>query len=194
MPGIELQIDTTSVAILADAFGANMEQMQAAEVRALNKTMKWVRTHSVRAVSKEMKVAAKLVRQRIRAFKATRRHRIGKVWAGLEPIAAHRLGRTKQNRRGVRAGRHLFPGAFTADVGRGKLVVFKRTGEPKRQMKRGRYAKRNIKREPIERVELEMDQQAITDALDDLFAGANERFFEILRQELNYQVFVKGKK
>lgn len=189
---MELLIDTTRVAILADAFGANMKQMQAAEVRALNKTMRWVRTRAVRTVSKEMKVAAKLVRQRIADFKATRQRRVGKVWVGLRPIAAQRLGKVRQNRRGVRAGRHSFKGAFAVDTGRGNLAVFQRTGEPKRKMRSGRYAGKM--REPIERVELELDQQAVTDALDELFSGANTRFLKVLRQELKYQVFVKGKR
>lgn len=187
---MELVIDTHRVVILADAFGATMKQMEAAEVRALNKTVNWVRSKAVRSVAKEMKVAAKLVRQRIAAFKATRRKRYGKVWAGLKPIAAHRLGKVKQTRRGVRAGRHSFTGAFAANTGRGKQAVFQRTGEPKRKMRTGRYAGKM--REPIELVELELDQQKVTDALEELFGSAQQRFFEVFKQELKYQVFVKN--
>jgi len=189
---MQLTIDTHGVVILADAFGASMKQMEAAEVRALNKTVNWLRSKAVQSVSKEMKVAAKLVRQRIAAFKATRRKRYGKVWAGLQPIAAHRLGAAKQTRKGVRAGRHSFDGAFVRTTENGKLTVFQRTGEPKRRMSKGRYAGKM--REPIERVELDLDQQAVTDALDELFGQAQQRFFTVLKQELKYQVFVKGKK
>lgn len=191
---MELLIDTTRVTILADAFGANMKQMQAAELRALNKTMSWLRTRTVRTVSKEMQIAAKVVRQRVRAFKASRRRRIGKVWAGLQPIAAHRLGSVKQLRKGVRAGRHVFDGAFALYSKRGSVAVFQRTGEPKRVTQRGRYAGTNIKREPIERVELELDKQKVRDAIDELFSSAQRRFLEVLKQELKYQVYVKNAK
>ncbi len=187
---MELVIDTSQVAILADAFGATMKQMEAAEIRALNKTMNWLRTHAVRAVSEETKIAAKVVRQRIRAFKATRRRRFGRVWAGLRPLAAHRLGAAKQLRRGVRAGRHVFEGAFVVATSKGKQVVFQRTGEAKRKMTKGRYAGKM--REPIERVDLDIDTEQVRDRLNDLFNEAQQRFFEVFRQELKYQVFVKN--
>lgn len=185
-----MQIDTSRVAILADAFGASIKQMRAAEVRALNKTMKWLRTHAVRAVSKEMKVAAKIVRQRIRAFKASRRRRVGRVWAGLQPLGVHRLGTVKKLRRGVRVGRHTFKGAFGVDTGKGKISVFQRTGESKRKMQRGSYTGKM--REPIERVDLDIDTDPVRDRLKELFGEAQRRFFEVFRQELKYQVYVKN--
>lgn len=185
---MRLDIDTSRVAMLADAFGANMKQMQAAELRALNKTMKWVRTRAVRAVSKEAKVAAKVVRQRIRAFKATKRNRIGRVWAGLAPISASRLGKARQLKRGgMRVGRYTFKGAFPGKDGKG---IFRRTGESKRRMKRGRYA--GQMREPIEAVKLDIDTSALRDRVTELFNEAQKRFFVVFRQELKYQVFVKN--
>lgn len=187
---MQMQIDTSRVVFLADAFGASIKQMQAAELRALNKTMSWLRTRAVRAVSKEMKVAAKVVRQRIRAFKASRARRYGRVWAGLQAIAAHRLGKIKKLRRGVRAGRHTFEGAFPVDTGKGKIAIFQRTGESKRKMRKGRYAGKL--REPIERVDLDIDTPTVRDALDELFTEAQQRFFVVFRQELKYQVNIKN--
>lgn len=190
---MQLDVDTSKVAILADAFGANIKQMKRAEVRALNKTMRWVLKNVVKQVGKEAKVAAKLIHQRVRAFKATTRNRRGRVWAGLKPIAAHRLGKVRQLKRGgVRAGRHKFDDSFVFTSKKGNVTVFQRTGESKRRMKKGRYAGTGVKREPIQRAELEMDTQKIRSILDEYFGQANAKFLELLRVELKYEVFVKN--
>lgn len=189
---MRLDVDTSRVALLADAFGANIKQMQAAELRALNKTMTWLRTHTVRAVSKETKVAAKILRQRVAAYKANRRNPRGRVWAGLDPIKARRLGRFRQLKRGVRMGRHVFEGAFLTAMQTGHTSIFERTGEAKRMMKRGRYAGKDIKREPIREVKLDINTDAVQDKIDAVFGEAQARFFIALRQELKYQVFIKN--
>lgn len=188
---MRLEVDTTRIAILADAFGANMKQMEAAELRALNKTMAWLRTRAVRAVSEEMKLAAHLVRQRVANYRATRRQKRGKVWAGLRAIEARRLGRFRQLKTGVRVGRHTFKGAFISAMDNGRTGIWERTGEAKRTTTKGRYAGTNTKREPIREVKIEMNQET-RDALAELFGQANERFFTVLRQELKYQVYVKN--
>lgn len=190
---MQVKINTTGIVTLADAFGATTKQMRKAEVRALNKTLRWVLKNVVRNISKEAKVAQKLIRQRVRAFKATARNRSGRVWAGLDPIAAHRLGKVRQLKRGgVRAGRHKFNDAFIHTSSRGNVTIFQRTGEAKRTTKRGRYAGTGIKREPVERVELELDNVNIREVLDEWFGKANKKFLQIFASELRYETVIKN--
>ncbi|MDZ7804334.1 phage tail protein [Thiohalophilus sp.] len=192
-PALSLDIDTQKIALLADAFGANIKQMRKAQIRALNKTMKWVRGKAVKAVAKELEIPQKIARQRVAAFRASARMPRGKVWSGLQPMKASRLGKVKQLKRGgVRAGRHVFDDAFAIQTRGGRYQVFRRTGEPKRETRRGRYAGTGIKREPVEFVELEWDTAQVLDILDDAYKQAPSRYFEILRQELKYEVFVKS--
>lgn len=192
-PALQIEVDATRIVRLADAFGANIKQMKAAQFRALNKTLRWVRGRSVKAISHELNIPQKLAKQRVAHFLAKRSSQHGRVYAGLNPISARRLGKVKQLKRGgVRVGRHKFDDAFAVDTGKGRLKVFRRTGEAKRKPTKGRYAGTGIKREPIEGVDLDVDINYVRDALDDVYSQAGERYFTILKQELKYEVFVKN--
>ena len=188
---MQLDIDTSGVAILANQMGANLKQMRAAELRALNKTMTWLAGRAARAMSQEAKIAVKIAKQRIRAYKASRSTLTGRAWVGLNPLPAHRAGQVKQQRKGARAGRHLFAGAFAVDTGKGKVAIFQRTGEAKRTMRRGAYRGSKIKREPIERVDIELDTPAVRSAIAAVFNGAQQRFWQVLQQELNFSTRVR---
>nr|BDD46291.1 hypothetical protein 11 [Gammaproteobacteria bacterium] len=192
MNGLELTINTAGVITLADSFGATAKQTRRAEVRALNKTMRWVLKNVVKQVGKEAKLPAKLIRQRIHVFKASAKKRSARIWAGLDPIPAHRLGKVKQLKRGgARAGRHTFRNAFVVGSISGKPVIFQRTGEAKRLTRKGRYAGTNIKREPLQVPKLALDTVSIRGVIDEWFGKANKRFLELFAAELRYEVFVK---
>jgi len=189
---MNFDIDTAGVIRLADAFGANIKQMRRAETRALNKSIKWGVGKIAREVGKEVKIPAKLIKQRVRGFKATRRKARARIYAGLNAIKAKRLGKVRQLKKGVRAGRHTFKGAFVTATSNAHTGIFERTGEKKRTMKSGSYAGKNVKREPIREVELDINTQSVTAIIDKWFGRIQERFFEIFKRELKYEVFVKA--
>ena len=190
---MQVDIDTSRIAVLADSFGASIKQMRKAEVRALNKTLRWVVKNIIKNIGREAKLPAKLLRQRIRAFKATTRNRSGRVWAGLQPLMAHRLGAVRQMKRGgVRAGRHRFDNAFVHTTSNNKLIVFQRTGEAKRLMKKGRYADTRIKREPVDKAKLDLHTSDVQKVVNEWFGKAQAQFFIVFKRELNYEVFVKN--
>lgn len=189
---MRFDIDTAGVIRLADAFGANIKQMRRAETRALNKTLRWGIKNIAKELGKEIKIPAKLIKQRIRGFKATRRKARARIYAGLNAIKAKRLGKVRQLKKGVRAGRHTFKGAFITATSNAHTGIFERTGEKKRAMKSGSYAGTNVKREPIREVELDINTQSVTAIIDKWFGRIQEQFFVILKGELRHEVFGKA--
>ena len=119
--------------------GATAEQVKRALRSTLRKMASWVKTRSVRGLSKELKVQQKAIRRRLRSLKARPTADGGaqiKIWYGLDPIALINLG-ASQNRRGVRAaGGRFVPGAFIAPGKGGKMQVFKRVGKARLPIKK----------------------------------------------------------
>ena len=60
----------------------------AAQRRAINKTIRWLRTHIARAVGKQERIAIGAVRQRLRAYPVISGDMRGKLWFGINAIEA----------------------------------------------------------------------------------------------------------
>lgn len=71
-----------------------------AQRRAINKTLGWLRTHIARAVGQKERIAVRAVRQRLIAYPVRGSGTQGKLWFGINPIEASRIGRPRQERRG----------------------------------------------------------------------------------------------
>lgn len=144
--------------------------------RALRKTGVWIKSQTAKAVSREARIPQKLLRQRLYYFLRSRD--TGKVWLGLNALAADRLGTPRQTRTGVTVARHQFKSAWiyrtnhnnAADGNTGK--VFQRVGR---------------KRLPYERVKVDWDQAGAA-AFHEAAARAEERLLVILRQEVSYEL------
>ncbi|QND83770.1 Uncharacterized protein ChrSV_1543 [Chromobacterium vaccinii] len=155
--------------VLALSAGLREEAIRQAWRRALRKTGEWVKTHVARQLSGELKIPAKVLKQRLYFF--LRSLMEGKVWLGINPLEAARLGRVRQTRTGVTAGRHRFPGAWVMKY-RDPNGVYRRTGS-----ERGHYAK----------VMFEWD-----DAAERVFrqvaAQAEARLLVVLEQEIRWEL------
>jgi len=189
---MRLLVNTDEVELVAQEFGATMRQIDVARIRALNKSLRWARGRLIRALGAEARVVLKVIRQRVKLYKASRRDPSGRIWVGLEPLSANRLGKARQLKRGgVRAGRHLFGDAFLAKPpGQNNLTVFARTGDDPRKMTKGRYEGK--KREPIEKVELDLDSGENRRLVDEWFDKVHERFQKTFVQEIKYEVVIKN--
>ncbi|MGC0151888.1 hypothetical protein ACPRNU_05455 [Chromobacterium vaccinii] len=155
--------------VLALSAGLREEAIRQAWRRALRKTGEWVKTHVARQLAGEVKIPVKLIKQRLYFF--LRSLMQGKVWLGINPIEAGRLGKVRQTRAGVTAGRHRFPGAWVMKY-RDPNGVYRRTGND-----RGLY----------EKVRFEWD-----DAAERVFrrvAGeAEARLLVVLEQEIRWEL------
>lgn len=88
----------------------------AAQRRAINKTLGWLRTHIARAVGKQERIAIGAVRQRLRAYPVSGGTMRGKLWFGVNAIEASRIGKARQTRAGVSVAGRRYQGAFFKQV------------------------------------------------------------------------------
>lgn len=167
MPRLSVCVDVSAVQNVARDLSATA--MQNAWRRTVRKTANWIKGQTVKAVSAETGIAQHVLRRRVRFY---HRPKDAKVWLGLNPLNAHRLGRVRQTRRGVTAGRQHFPGAWVMKKKGPQGPVFRRVGS-------GRL--------PIERVAFDWDAPGEA-AFRDVCARAGERLLVIFRQEVNYEL------
>lgn len=69
--------------------------------------------------------------------KGSQKGATGKVWIGTKPIKSAYLGKLTQDRRGTRAGKHYYPGAFIPNLKSGHRGAFKRK-DPATRWSKGR--------------------------------------------------------
>ena len=165
-----LKIDIDVGHVLKLVQGLPPSAMQNAWRRTLRKTGNWIKGLTAKAVGTEMKVPQKLIRQRLYFFLRSRDS--GKVWLGLNPLEANRLGAVRQTRTGVTAGRHRFAGAWRMDKRAPDGPVYQRVGK---------------ERLPYKKVRLDWGPEGEA-AFRVAAARAEERLLIILKQEVNYEL------
>lgn len=165
---LKVDIDVSQVLALVRHLPPSV--MQNAWRRTLRKTVKWVQTQTAKIVSKATNIPQKLLRQRLYFFLRSRDS--GKVWLGLNAIEAERLGKVRQTRRGVTAGRFRFEGAWLMKKVAPDGPVYRRKG-------RGRM--------PYERVKFDWSGHGDA-AFREAAAKVEARLLVILRQEVNYEI------
>ena len=88
------------------------------EISALNKCQRRVATLGVKGTAGEAQVPQKVIRSRLKQYRASKRKAYASTYLFRRDVSASSL-RPRQNRRGVKAGKHDFPGAFVADGSKG---------------------------------------------------------------------------
>lgn len=174
---INIEIDGQGIQALVDAFGATEKQVQAAMRSTYGKVAKWLRTQSVRGLSKELNIQQSILRSRLRTYRMA--HGIGntgegaKVWYGLRPIPFARLN-PRETSTGVKTagGRHE-DGAFIATL-HGRKQVLKRVGRA---------------RVPLRVVYAEIADDAVVYIEDELIGSAafDAQFYKILEHEIRWR-------
>ena len=113
------------------AFEATKIQVETALMRALNKTALWLKSQSVKEISKEKALKQKLIRKRLHVLKSNRKPLVVRVIASLHGVKAHQMGHLRQTRTGAKAGKRHFKGAFVATMPTGHTGIYKRKGRKK---------------------------------------------------------------
>ncbi|MCL2829418.1 MAG: phage tail protein [Betaproteobacteria bacterium] len=167
---IHIEIDAGKV--FSELDGLSKSAMQNAWRRTLRKTSVWIKSQVAKAVSKESRIPQKLLRARLHFF--LRSYDTGKIWLGLNPIEADRLGTPRQTRSGVTVGRRSFSGAWVNRSPTKSLAgkVYQRVGRERR---------------PYRRVKMDWEKQGEA-AFHAAAEKVEERLLEILRQEINYEI------
>ncbi|EII3108115.1 hypothetical protein CWL40_004426, partial [Vibrio parahaemolyticus] len=162
------------------------------------KTIRWLSVRVARELSQQLGIPQKLLKPRLLV------RTVGKgidkafiLWMGSSPMAAERVGRSRQNRKGATAGRHRFEGAFVSQYSSSSLEVRIRQ---QRNESAGHFplndkvTKGDDKhRYPIIRIGIEIDAVA-REIFRRLDRRALDRFKTVIEQELNYVVNHESKK
>lgn len=115
--------------ITRDLTRVQRKVVPAATVSALNKTAVTVRKSSTQDISRTKAITPqRLIRDRLRLVRASRRNLAALILARLTGVAAGKLGTPRQQAKGARVKRHFFPGAFVATMPSGYKGIFQRRG------------------------------------------------------------------
>ena len=170
MVKLEVAVSQQELQRLLATFNVTEAACKRAARRAVNKCAKWTEGQAQRAISKELRVARKIVKSRLRLYsKGDALAR--KVWLGLNKVAAHQFGRVRVNGRGVSVAGRQFDGAFQIKRQPFGGGIYRRTGAD---------------RFPLELVKIPIDDEG-NRALRQAARAAEERLQVLLRQELNYE-------
>lgn len=166
-------------------FAATEGQVKRASSRSIKKVTGWAGSQVARGIAAEDAVPLRALtsgagrtgrmHKRVWVRKPKGNGTSGSVWLGHNPVKAAYLGRLSQQKLGAKAGRHFFLGGFIATMRSGHRSVFMRDTRA---------------RLPIteETLELESAQRVV----DRVSGQVPQRLTTMLRQELNYEVNVRG--
>lgn len=183
--GLEVDLQVP-YAQLRREFAGREKQVDKAIVRAIRKTVSWLRRQLIKQVASEAGIPQKAIRQRGKA-KTFAKEQYGVVWLGLNPVGAHLIGKPRQTRRGVRVGRkHFFEGAFLSRIYSDNEKVWRRKFRGPGSTSRGR----GDGRFPVEvmLIELETIGEQEAKALNN---EARVRFLRTMKQEINFAINVE---
>ena len=172
--------------------------MVAAQRRAINKTLRWLRGQVAREVGRQERIAIAAVRQRLKAFPMGSNGQ-GKLWFGIRPIEASRAGRPRQTRAGVSVAGRRYQGAFYRQVYGGKPDIWIRTASkhfdvadyPDSEVsggggRRSGWVSENDSRFPLAKAKISLDD--VRPHFEAWTNRAHDRLKVVLEQELNFEL------
>ncbi|NBB02931.1 hypothetical protein [Pseudomonas monteilii] len=170
----------------------------AAQRRAVNKVLRWLRTHIARDVGRQERIAIAAVRQRLKAFPVSSNGQ-GRLWFGINPIEASRAGRPRQSRTGVSVAGRRYKGAFFKRVYGGNPDIWIRTASKHFDAKdypdsevSGRGGRRtgwvaeNDSRFPLVKAKISLEE--VRPHFETWTNRAHERLLVVMEQELNFEL------
>lgn len=115
---------------LSREFGATLEQIDKARVRAVRKLRKWLQTQLARELAAAVGTQQKALKPRFHnSMYRDGRTIWASIWIGVNPIDAHRTGRPRQLKKGVRVHQNFFDKAFFVNVYGDEPKVWQRKGK-----------------------------------------------------------------
>lgn len=195
---LTLQADPGEIQGFKDFAALVPKAVAVARRRAVNKTLRWLRTHIARAVGKQERIAIAAVRQRLLAYPISA-NGVGKLWLGLNPIEASRAGRPRQTRSGVSVAGRSYQGAFLKKVYGGKPDIWIRTAS--KHFKASDYpdsevtgagsmssgwVAENGSRFPLAKAKISLE--AVRPHFESWARRAHQRLLEVMGQEMNFEL------
>lgn len=104
------------------------EHVNRASILALNRTTEFLKSRVSKEISYEQRIKLKLIRDRIRIFRAHKMNLASLLNCDFRGIRASDLGNPRQTKPGAVVGNRLFKGAFVATLKKSKEPgVYRRT-------------------------------------------------------------------
>lgn len=195
---LTLQMSTQDVKGFEDFAKLVPKAMAAAQRRAINKTLRWLRGQIAREVGRQERIAIAAVRQRLKAFPMGSSGQ-AKLWFGIRPIEASRAGRPRQTRTGVSVAGRRYQGAFYRQVYGGKPDIWIRTASKHFDVaaypdsdvsggsgRRSGWVAENDSRFPLAKAKISLDD--VRPHFEAWTNRAHERLKVVLEQELNFEL------
>lgn len=194
---LTLQLDPKSLSGFEEFARLVPTAITAAQRRAINKTLRWLRTHIARDVGSQERIAVTAVRQRLKAYMSGNNGQ-GKLWFGIRPLEASRAGRARQSRTGVSVAGRRYQGAFFKTVYGGRPDIWIRTAskhfdaslfpdvEAARGGHRSGWIAENASRFPLAKAKISLDD--VRPHFETWTRKAHERLQVVMEQELNYEL------
>lgn len=190
---IHFDVGGNATEILSQLSALGKKAMLSAERRAINKVLRWLKTHTARTISTQERIALKAVRQRLKVYPIKGNSTKGKMWLGLNPIEASRLGRVSAGKSVISVACRRYIGAFHKQVyGAQKEIWIRKASKhydpalyfPLKKSRGGTPEDPN--RFPLvkAKAEIESARHHFTRWLKD----AEERLLVFLQQEVNYEI------
>ncbi|MFG0501304.1 hypothetical protein ACF8GD_01475 [Pseudomonas putida] len=195
---ISLRVDPQDVKGFQDFMRLVPKAVAAAQRRAINKVLRWLRTRIARDVGRQERIAIAAVRQRLKAFPVSNNGQ-GRLWFGINPIEASRAGRPRQTRSGVSVAGRRYEGAFFKRVYGGSPDIWIRTASkhfdasdyPDSEVsggggRRSGWVSENDSRFPLAKAKISLDD---TRAHFEAWTNrAHERLQVVMEQEMNFEL------
>lgn len=189
---VTLSGDTSGLFSLAEQLAAAPAQILNASQRAVRKVARAAMVRARRQIAAHNQLPVRVVTRRMFINRSQTDPLTYHIWFGTQPITAVGLGEPKQNKRGVRVGKHLFEGAFVAPLA-GKTQVLRRTDEAAVAAGRDKHGQARRGRLPIEVVRVEIDTDHAAAVLEnEADIALRKDLPRVLKAELNYELNVRG--
>lgn len=202
---ISLQLSAKDMQAFEDLARVVPKAAAAAQRRAINKTLGWLVTHIAKDASRQEKIALKAVRQRLRSYAIKGNGKEGKLWFGIDPMEASRIGRPRKTKAGVSVAGRRFRGAFYEKVYGNKEDIwirkaskhFREEDYPDSDITSGGGARtgwiaENSHRFPLVKAKVKLED--VEGPFNTWAQKADERLLVVLKQELNFELhkYLKG--
>lgn len=170
---ITLKIDASDLSSrAADLYSVSLEAVAAAEIRAINKTLRWLNAQVRRGLAGELGLPQSKLKQRLFSTRASSSSVKGKFWLGAYSIALANFGRGRRSGTGYRVKKRFVEGGFRATMRSGHEGIFSRLTE---------------QRLPLSEAKVDIAEQSST-LLDRLFDRAEVELLRRFKQELNFEM------
>lgn len=175
-----ITLDASAAELMA-AFGLDEKALQRAQVRALNKTVRWIYGKFARHLQSELRsteglqLTQKILKDRMRQALAKGSKLQARLWMGLYNLPLIKFGKGRRSGAGYRVKSRFVGGGFRATMRSGHEGVFYRLGK-------GRL--------PIQEATVKV-RAASSTVLSRLLPLAEQELDKKMQQELNYELHKK---